>query len=38
MCLSVWRFLRGDPALLAARDDAEIGHGEPATPLGTTGP
>jgi uncharacterized membrane protein len=37
MFLSVWRFLRGDPALLAPRPGPEVGHGEPATPLNTTG-
>jgi uncharacterized membrane protein len=38
MCLSVWRFLRGDPAPGAMRGDAELGRGEPAAPLGTAGP
>jgi uncharacterized membrane protein len=35
MCLSVWRFLRGDPTLRESRSDLDLGHGEPATPLGT---
>jgi uncharacterized membrane protein len=35
MCLSVWRFLRGDPTLHESRSDPDLGHGEPATPLGT---
>jgi uncharacterized membrane protein len=35
MCLSIWRFLRGDPGLREAR--AELGRSEPATPLGTAG-
>jgi uncharacterized membrane protein len=37
MCLAVWRFLRGDPALRALRE-AELGRGEPAAPLRTAGP
>jgi uncharacterized membrane protein len=37
MCLSLWRFMRGDPALASATSDAERGHGEPATPLGSAG-
>lgn len=36
MCLSVWRFLRGDPGLREAR--ADLGRGEAAAPLGTAGP
>ena len=32
MCLSVWRFLRGDPPARAAQDD--LSRGEAATPLG----
>ncbi len=38
MCLSIWRFLRGDPAARAYRPDAEMTHGEPAAPLGAAGP
>jgi uncharacterized membrane protein len=37
MCLSVWRFLRGDQSMREARADSELGHSEPATPLGTAG-
>jgi uncharacterized membrane protein len=37
MCLSVWRFLRGDLAGRESRSDQELGHGEPAAPLGTAG-
>jgi uncharacterized membrane protein len=37
MCLAIWRFLRGDPTPLVGRSDPEIGHGEPATPLGSAG-
>jgi uncharacterized membrane protein len=32
MCLSVWRFLRGDPAARAAQ--ADLARGDAATPLG----
>ncbi|HTZ86989.1 MAG TPA: vitamin K epoxide reductase family protein [Solirubrobacteraceae bacterium] len=35
MCLSVWRFLRGDPRLREAAAKAELTHGETAAPLGT---
>jgi uncharacterized membrane protein len=38
MCLSIWRFLRGDPVLRAYRADSEMPQGEPAAPLGATGP
>jgi uncharacterized membrane protein len=38
MCLSVWRFLRGDPASRAGRLDAVGARGEPAAPLGTASP
>jgi uncharacterized membrane protein len=37
MCLSVRRFLRGDPLLREERRDAELGRGEPAPPLGSAG-
>lgn len=32
MCLSIWRFLRGEG--VAARSESELGHGEAARPLG----
>ncbi|HEX4484520.1 MAG TPA: vitamin K epoxide reductase family protein [Solirubrobacteraceae bacterium] len=35
MCLSVWRFLRGDPAARAAQ--ADLTRGEAAAPLGAAG-
>lgn len=35
MCLSVWRFLRGDPQLYEASRRAELSHSEAAAPLGT---
>jgi uncharacterized membrane protein len=35
MCLSIWRFLRGDPGLREVRTD--LGRAEPAAPLGTAG-
>jgi uncharacterized membrane protein len=35
MCLSVWRFLRGDPGPLETRARSELGHGETPAPLGT---
>jgi uncharacterized membrane protein len=37
MCLSVWRYLRGDVGLGAAAP-SPAGGPEPATPLGTAGP
>jgi uncharacterized membrane protein len=37
MALSLWRFLRGDPALHARGSEPEIAHGEPSAPLGTAG-
>jgi uncharacterized membrane protein len=37
MCLSVWRFLRGDPVPRVELGDAEMSTGEPAAPLGTAG-
>ena len=38
MCLSVWRFLRGEQTPSVGRTEPGMGHGEPAAPLGTTGP
>jgi uncharacterized membrane protein len=35
MCLSIWRFLRGDPGLREAH--AELARSEPVAPLGTAG-
>jgi uncharacterized membrane protein len=35
MCLSVWRFLRGDPQLFEAARRDELSHGEAAAPLHT---
>jgi uncharacterized membrane protein len=35
MCLSVWRFLRGDPTARAAQ--ADLTRSEPAAPLGAAG-
>jgi uncharacterized membrane protein len=35
MCLSVWRFLRGDPQLYEASRRAELSPSEAAAPLGT---
>ena len=37
MCLSIWRFLRGDAALAASRGEPEMGRGDGAPRLGTTG-
>jgi uncharacterized membrane protein len=37
MCLSVWRFLRGDAIAGEGRPGTELGHNEPATPLGSAG-
>jgi uncharacterized membrane protein len=38
MCLSVWRFLRGEQTPVMGHAEPDLGHGEPAAPLGTTGP
>jgi uncharacterized membrane protein len=34
MLLSVWRFLRGDPAAVAAAQPGDVGAAEAATPVG----
>jgi uncharacterized membrane protein len=38
MCLSIWRFLRGEQTARGDRADAEMSRGEAATPLGAAGP
>jgi len=38
MCLSIWRFLRGDPPARGAPPESRIAHTEPAAPLEATRP
>jgi uncharacterized membrane protein len=38
MCLSIWRFLRGDAGASEASGAEEMGRSEPSAPLGTARP